>query len=142
MRTTKTRAALVTAAAVGSLALLATPASAATSSPTPTVYQTSRTQPQCVGDTDGDCFRPNYHIQRTDGTLAGWSGPGPGNGQVVVGSVGGNGAAVEVVCETNGTPVDGQPYTVWDQLDDGVWVYGYYLDTPGDGFHPQLGCPG
>ncbi|MFJ9448237.1 S1 family peptidase [Kitasatospora sp. NPDC101235] len=53
-------------------------------------------------------------------------------------SIIGNGTSVNVVCETNGPAVDGYPYTVWDRLDDGTWVYGYYLTTPGDGFTPAL----
>jgi hypothetical protein len=94
----------------------------------------------CVVDGDGDCFRPNYHIQRTDGSLAEWSGPGTG---YVVDSLGGDGTPVEVVCETTGATEDGQPYVVWDRLDDGYYVYGYYLDTPGDGYQPALTpCPG
>jgi hypothetical protein len=94
----------------------------------------------CVTDTDGDCFRPNYHVQRTDGSLAQWSGPGTGR---IVGWLGGNGTPVEVVCETTGPTEDRLPYVVWDQLDDGTYVYGYYLDTPGDGYHPALAaCPG
>lgn len=94
----------------------------------------------CVSDTDGDCFRPNYHIQRTDGSLAVWTGPGTGR---IVDWLGGNGSPVEVACETTGATEDGLPYVVWDQLDDGNYVYGYYLDTPGDGYHPALAtCPG
>ena len=96
----------------------------------------------CVTDTDGDCFRPNYHVQRTDGSLAAWTGPGVGH---IAYWLGGNGTPVEVVCETTGPREDGQPYVVWDQLDDGAYVYGYYLDTPGDGYHPALtpcGGPG
>jgi hypothetical protein len=89
----------------------------------------------CVPDTDGDCFHPNYHVQRTDGSLAQWSGPGTGR---IVSSLGGDGTPVEVVCETTGATEDGLPYVVWDQLDDGTYVYGYYLDTPGDGYHPAL----
>jgi Putative amidase domain len=89
----------------------------------------------CMVDGDGDCFRPNYHIQRTDGSLAAWSGPGTGR---IVDQLGGNGTPVEVVCETTGPTEDGLPYVVWDQLDDGTYVYGYYLDTPGDGYHPAL----
>jgi hypothetical protein len=89
----------------------------------------------CVPDTDGDCLRPNYHVQRTDGSLAQWSGPGTGR---IVASLGGNGTQVEVVCETTGSTEDGLPYVVWDQLDDGTYVYGYYLDTPGDGYLPAL----
>ena len=94
----------------------------------------------CMVDGDGDCFRPNYHIQRTDGSLAAWSGPGTGH---IADWLGGNGTPVEVVCETTGATEDGLPYVVWDQLDDGTYVYGYYLDTPGDGFHPALNqCSG
>ena len=94
----------------------------------------------CVVDTDGDCFRPNYHVQRTDGSLAAWTGPGVGH---IAYWLGGNGTPVEVVCETTGPREDGQPYVVWDQLDDGAYVYGYYLDTPGDGIAPALtNCPG
>lgn len=94
----------------------------------------------CVSDTDGDCYRPNYHIQRTDGSLAAWSGPGTGR---IVAWLGGNGTPVEVTCETTGATEDGLPYVVWDQLDDGTYVYGYYLDTPGDGYHPALAtCAG
>ena len=94
----------------------------------------------CVVDSDGDCWHPNYHVQRTDGSLAAWSGPGVGR---IVSWLGGNGTPVEVVCETTGATEDGLPYVVWDQLDDGTYVYGYYLDTPGDGYHPALTvCPG
>ena len=94
----------------------------------------------CVSDTDGDCLHPNYHIQRTDGTLAAWSAPGTGR---IVDWLSGNGTPVEVVCETTGPTEAGLPYVVWDQLDDGTYVYGYYLDTPGDGYHPALAtCSG
>ena len=48
-----------------------------------------------------------------------------------------------MVCETTGPTEAGLPYVVWDQLDDGTYVYGYYLDTPGDGYHPALAtCSG
>ena len=94
----------------------------------------------CVSDTDGDCLHPNYHIQRTDGTLAAWSAPGTGR---IVDWLSGNGTPVEVVCETTGPTEAGLPIVVWDQLDDGTYVYGYYLDTPGDGYHPALAtCSG
>jgi hypothetical protein len=94
----------------------------------------------CTPDTDGDCYHPNYHVQRTDGSLTEWSGPGTGR---IVGSLGGDGTPVEVACETTGATEDGLPYVVWDQLDDGTYVYGYYLDTPGDGYHPALAaCSG
>lgn len=94
----------------------------------------------CVVDTDGDCFHPNYHVRWTDGSLAAWTGPGSGH---IAYWLGGNGTPVEVVCETTGAREDGQPYVVWDQLDDGTYVYGYYLDTPGDGYHPALAaCSG
>jgi hypothetical protein len=96
---------------------------------------TAATALACVTDTDGDCFRPNYHVQRTDGSLAAWTGPGVGH---IAYWLSGNGTPVEVVCETTSSREDGQPYAVWDQLDDGVYVYGYYLDTPGDGYHPAL----
>lgn len=93
----------------------------------------------CVVDPIGGCFRPNYHVQRTDGSLAQWSGPGTGR---IVSSLQGNGTPVDVVCETTGATEDGLPYVVWDKLDDGTYVYGYYLDTPGDGYHPALTpCP-
>ena len=93
----------------------------------------------CVQAPDGSCFRPNYHVQRTDGSLAAWSAPGTGR---IVGWLD-EGTGVDVVCETTGPTEDGLPYIVWDKLDDGTYVYGYYLDTPGDGFHPALTlCPG
>lgn len=93
----------------------------------------------CVPAPDGNCFRPNYHVQRTDGSLAVWSAPGTGR---IVDWLN-EGAAVDVVCETTGPTEDGLPYVVWDKLDDGSYVYGYYLDTPGDGYHPALTlCPG
>lgn len=96
---------------------------------------TAKAASACIADDDGDCWRPNYQTQRTDGSLAVWSGPGTGS---ILYSLGGNGTQVEVVCEANGRTMDGQPYTVWDQMDDGGWVYGYYLTTPGDGYHPAL----
>lgn len=95
----------------------------------------------CVaGPKDDGCVRSVYHVQRTDGSLAQWSGPGTGR---ILGWLGGDGTSVVVVCETTGATEDGLPYVVWDKLDDGSYVYGYYLDTPGDGYHPALTlCPG
>jgi hypothetical protein len=93
-----------------------------------------------VGPNDDGCARSIYHVQRTDGSLAEWTGPGTGE---VVRSVGGNGTAVVVVCQTTGATEDGLPYIVWDKLDDGYYVYDYYLDTPGDAYTPALAtCPG
>ncbi len=47
-----------------------------------------------------------------------------------VGRIIGNGTPVKVVCEAHGPTVDGQSHTVWDRIEDGTWVYGYYLTTP------------
>ncbi|KDN80472.1 DUF6973 domain-containing protein [Kitasatospora cheerisanensis] len=77
-----------------------------------------------------------YTVHRlTDGFLAQWTGPGSGQ---VAGRLPGNGTEVRVVCQTNGPTVDGLPYTLWDRLDTGLYVYDYYLTTPGDAFTPAL----
>jgi lysophospholipase L1-like esterase len=47
-----------------------------------------------------------------------------------------NGTALNVQCQVNnGDQVDGRtqyghPFTTWDRLSDGTWVYDWYLDTP------------
>jgi hypothetical protein len=93
-----------------------------------------------VGPNDDGCVRAIYRVQRTDGSLAQWSGPGTGQ---IVGWLYGNGTAVQVVCQTTGATEDGLPYVVWDKLVDGTYVYDYYLDTPGDAYTPALAtCPG
>jgi hypothetical protein len=89
----------------------------------------------CVADEDGDCWHPNYQVWRADSQgLAVWTGVGTGS---IVGWLP-NGSGVEVVCQTNGPTEDGLPYTVWDHMDDGNWVYDYYVTTPGDGYHIVL----
>ncbi|MEV6118263.1 hypothetical protein AB0L59_38790 [Streptomyces sp. NPDC052109] len=69
-----------------------------------------------------------YKTWRTDGTLAEQFTPTPGN---VVGWIYGNGTTVGIVCQvwSEGT-VDGLPYHVWDQLQNGSYVYDYYITTP------------
>jgi hypothetical protein len=99
------------------------------------LFAQARPASACVADTDGDCWNPNYQTWRTDGSLAVWTGPGIGS---IESWLGGNGSKVEVICQALGKTEDGLPYTVWDQMDDGGWVYDYYITTPGDGYHPVL----
>jgi hypothetical protein len=58
-----------------------------------------------------------------------------------------NGTSLTVSCQINdGAQVDGrtrngQPFTTWDQLTDGTWVYDWYMTTPvvgSDGFSPGM----
>jgi hypothetical protein len=58
-----------------------------------------------------------------------------------------NGTSLTVSCQINdGAQVDGrtrngQPFTTWDQLTDGTWVYDWYMTTPvvgNDGFSPGM----
>jgi hypothetical protein len=64
--------------------------------------------------------------------LAVQSQPGPNH---VVGWVQ-NGTTLQIVCQTNhGAQVDGavqygRPFTTWDELIDGNYVYDWYMDTP------------
>jgi hypothetical protein len=106
-----------------------TAASARTSSHA-TAHAAAAKLMRCFKDNDGDCWRPNYAIWRTDGSLDIWTGPGPGFGTDTGQSAGGNGTQVEVDCQTSGGTVDGLPYRIWDHLDDGGYVYDYYITTP------------
>src|SRR5215469_6824578 len=94
----------------------------------------------CVQDTDGDCYNSSYGywtIQNT-GSLAEHTGPdinSPITGWLNYET------AIEVQCQVNGTtdPPDKLPYTVWDQLENGYWVYdGVFVSSPGDGYHIVL----
>ncbi|GGR00656.1 hypothetical protein [Kitasatospora griseola] len=91
-------------------------------------------QPQGQNDRPGKAFT----TQRiTDGFLVKSKDRpnGPDAGHIDGGpNHDGNGFPVQVDCEAHGPAVDGHPYTVWDRLTDGYWVYGYYLTTPGNGF--------
>jgi hypothetical protein len=58
-----------------------------------------------------------------------------------------NGTSLAVACQINdGAQVDdrtrsGLPFTTWDQLSDGTWVYDWYMTTPvvgSDGFSPGM----
>lgn len=58
-----------------------------------------------------------------------------------------NGTALDIVCQVNnGDQVDGRtyggkPFTTWDRLADGTWVYDWYTDTPtvgSDGYSPGI----
>ncbi len=58
-----------------------------------------------------------------------------------------NGTTLYAVCQTNhGDWVDnvwqyGRHFTTWDQLEDGTWVYDWYLTTPtvaSDGYSPGI----
>ncbi|MGW4896033.1 C2 family cysteine protease [Kitasatospora sp. NPDC004240] len=93
-----------------------------------------------------------FHTQRlSDGFLVKSQGR-PGGPRA--GQVDGNGTELRIVCQAHGPAEDGQPYTVWDRLEDGTWVYDFYTTTPGNGFdvgmrdsaHPQASglplCPG
>jgi hypothetical protein len=63
-----------------------------------------------------------------------------------------NGTTLFVVCQTkNGDWVDGRkqydrPFTTWDKLSDGNWVYDWYMNTPPvamDGYSPGIAhCSG
>lgn len=63
-----------------------------------------------------------------------------------------NGTTLYVQCQTNhGDQVDsraynGKPYTTWDQLTDGTWVYDWYMNTPtigSNGYSPGIpACSG
>jgi hypothetical protein len=120
---------------VGRLALVTGMALTVAAGSLVVVLAQARSASACVADTDGDCWSPNYQTWRTDGSLAVWTGPGIGS---IESWLGGNGSKVEVICQANGKTEDGLSYTVWDQMDDGGWVYDYYITTPGDGYHPVL----
>ncbi|WP_424534325.1 peptidoglycan DD-metalloendopeptidase family protein [Sphaerisporangium viridialbum] len=58
-----------------------------------------------------------------------------------------NGTSLNVSCQVNnGDQVDGKvyngkPFTTWDRLADGTWVYDWYMNTPtvgGDGYSPGI----
>ncbi|WP_073948053.1 M23 family metallopeptidase [Streptomyces kebangsaanensis] len=58
-----------------------------------------------------------------------------------------NGTSLNVSCQiNNGDQVDGKvyngrPFTTWDQLADGTWVYDWYMNTPtvgADGYSPGI----
>jgi hypothetical protein len=58
-----------------------------------------------------------------------------------------NGTSLTVACQiSDGAQVDdrtrsGRPFTTWDQLSDGTWVYDWYMTTPvvgNDGFSPGM----
>lgn len=63
-----------------------------------------------------------------------------------------NGTTLYVTCQTvHGDQVDGKvyngkPFTTWDQLNDGTWVYDWYMNTPtigSDGYSPGIAhCSG
>jgi surface antigen len=63
-----------------------------------------------------------------------------------------NGTTLYVSCQTkNGDQVDGRtqyghPFTTWDKLTDGTWVYDWYMNTPTvgtDGYSPGIAhCSG
>ena len=63
-----------------------------------------------------------------------------------------NGTTLYVSCQTkNGDQVDGRtqygrPFTTWDKLTDGTYVYDWYMNTPTvatNGYSPGIGaCPG
>jgi surface antigen len=63
-----------------------------------------------------------------------------------------NGTTLYVVCQTKyGDQVDGRtqyghPFTTWDKLDDGTWVYDWYMNTPTvatNGYSPGISpCAG
>jgi uncharacterized protein YraI len=59
---------------------------------------------------------------------------GPGTGYAVVGSLS-NGQAIDISCQTTGTPVGaglpGTPTNIWDQLSNGWYITDYYTSTPG-----------
>lgn len=96
----------------------------------------------CVVDPDGDCYISSYgywNIQNTDSQgLAEHVSPN------IYSTVKGylkNGTAIEAQCQVNGTtdPYDGLSYTVWDKIENGLWVYdGVFVSSPGDGYHIVL----
>lgn len=58
-----------------------------------------------------------------------------------------NGTTLNVVCQVNnGGQADGRtkyghPFTTWDMLSDGTWVYDWYMNTPEvvpDGYSPGM----
>jgi GH25 family lysozyme M1 (1,4-beta-N-acetylmuramidase) len=63
-----------------------------------------------------------------------------------------NGTTLYVTCQTrygdqvNGATQYGLPFTTWDQLTDGTWVYDWYMNTPTvatDGYSPGIAhCAG
>ena len=96
----------------------------------------------CTADTDGDCYVSSYgywHVQNTDSSgLAEHTEPDINS--AITGWLP-NGTSLEVHCQVNGTtdPYDGLPYTVWDRLENGSWVYdGVFVSSPGDGYHIVL----
>jgi hypothetical protein len=69
-----------------------------------------------------------YKTWRTDGTLAEQFGPFTG---AVEGWIYGNGTPVGIVCQVwSDATADGLPYHIWDQLQNGYYVYDYYITTP------------
>jgi len=106
------------------------------------VLTTASASDACVVDTDGDCYNSSYGywtIQNTDSAGL-YEHTRPDINSPTVGSLR-NGTAVEVICQTNGTtdPYDNLPYTVWDKLDNGSYIYdGYFVSSPGDGYHIVL----
>lgn len=63
-----------------------------------------------------------------------------------------NGTTLYVQCQTNhgdqvdGQTMNGQPFTTWDQISGGNWVYDWYMNTPvvgANGYSPGIpACPG
>jgi hypothetical protein len=82
-----------------------------------------------------------YHVTGSNGSLAIQSQPAVNH---VVGSLGGNGTPVSVVCQVNngGTdPYDGLTSRTWDQIPGNKWVYDWFVSTPpqgSDGFSPGI----
>lgn len=96
----------------------------------------------CVADTDGDCYVSSYGYWNVQNT--GSRGLAEHSSADINSPVEGslpNGTAIEVHCQVNGTddPKDGLPYTVWDRLENGYYVYdGVFVSSPGDGYHIVL----
>lgn len=125
--TVRMAASTVALAAAGLLSGLAGTAHAATPQVGTHPHSAATMRPECVADTDGDCWRPNYAVWRADSQgLAVWSGVGTGTIEDWLP----NGTQVEVDCQLSGPAEDGLPYQVWDRLDDGSYVYDYYITTP------------
>ena len=88
---------------------------------------------------------PTYHVKGTEGHGL-FERTGPGYSHYTAVHLLGEGAPVEVVCQTWGeivTPVQGTPSRIWDKMPNGNYVSDDYVSTPGiGGFSPGLGvCP-
>jgi surface antigen len=112
----------------------------------PTTTPTTPTTPTPTTPTPQPA--PTFYVHHVYGTCADGacginerSGPGYSS-YAIVGTIG-EGAEVDIVCQTHGelvTPNHGTASTVWDKLTNGSYVTDVYIDTPGVGgnFSPPI----